>query len=115
MTSTTQKLMEKGLAVGAPSFLKTNVHYETIVGSHAYGVADTSVKEKIPDYDVYGFAIPPKEFIFPHLAGHIPGFGPEPQGFDQWQKHAIQEPAESVPAGITYDMVLAELKNRGEI
>ena len=52
MSSTTQKLMEKGLATDAPSFLKTNVHYETIMGSHAYGVADTSVKAKIPDYDV---------------------------------------------------------------
>lgn len=87
MSSTTQKLMDKGLAVGAPSFLKTNVHYETIMGSHAYGVADTSVKDKIPDYDVYGFAIPPKDMIFKHLTGWIPGFGPEPPGFEQWQKH----------------------------
>ena len=87
MSSTTQKLMEKGLATDAPSFLKTNVHYETIMGSHAYGVADTSVKAKIPDYDVYGFAIPPKELIFKHLTGWIPGFGPEPRGFEQWQKH----------------------------
>lgn len=89
MASTTQKLMEKGLALGAPSFLYTNVHYETIMGSHAYGVADTSVRDKIPDYDVYGFAIPPKEFIFKHLTGWIPGFGPEPPGFEQWQKHHI--------------------------
>jgi uncharacterized protein len=87
VASTTQKLIEKGLAQGAPPFLKTNVHYETIMGSHAYGVADTSVKDKVPDYDVYGFAIPPKEFIFKHLTGHIPGFGPEPPGFEQWQKH----------------------------
>jgi len=115
MSSTTQKLMEKGLATDAPSFLKTNVHYETIMGSHAYGVADTSVKAKIPDYDVYGFAIPPKELIFKHLTGWIPGFGPEPRGFEQWQKHAMQEPVEGIPLGITYDMVIAELKNRGEI
>lgn len=50
MSSTTQKLMDQGLATGAPQFLKTNVHYETIMGSHAYGVADTSVRDKIPDY-----------------------------------------------------------------
>lgn len=87
MSSTTQKLMEKGLALGAPPFLKTNVHYETIMGSHAYGVADTSVKDKIPDYDIYGFAIPPKEYIFKHMTGWVPGFGPEPPGFEQWQKH----------------------------
>jgi predicted nucleotidyltransferase len=87
MSSTTQKLMEKGLALGAPPFLNTNVHYETIMGSHAYGVADTSVRDKIPDYDVYGFAIPPKEMIFKHLTGWIPGFGDEPPGFEQWQRH----------------------------
>ncbi|MEY4567202.1 MAG: hypothetical protein RLY14_2172 [Planctomycetota bacterium] len=89
MTSTTQKLMEKGLTSGAPPFLRSNVHYETIMGSHAYGVADTAVKEKLPDYDVYGFAIPPKELLFKHLTGWIPGFGPEPMGFDLWQQHHI--------------------------
>ena len=89
MASTTQRLMEKGLAPDAPNFLRSNVHYETIMGSHAYGVADTSVKEKVADYDLYGFAIPPKEMIFKHLAGWIPGFGPEPIGFDQWIRHHI--------------------------
>lgn len=89
MSSTTQQLMEKGLIKGAPSFLKANVHYETIIGSHAYGVSDTSVRESIPDFDVYGFAIPPKEFIFKNLTGWIPGFGPEPPGFEQFQRHAI--------------------------
>jgi predicted nucleotidyltransferase len=91
MSSTTQKLMEKGLALGAPPFLKTNIHYETIMGSHAYGVADTSVRDKIPDYDVYGWAIPPKNMIFRHLDGHIPGFGPEPPSFDQYQKHHMMD------------------------
>lgn len=83
--------MERGLAGDAPTFLKSNVHYETIVGSHAFGVADTSVRRKVPDYDVYGFAIPPKDFIFKHLTGWIPGFGPEPPGFDQWHKHHMLE------------------------
>jgi predicted nucleotidyltransferase len=81
--------MDKGLTSGAPPFLRSNVHYETIMGSHAYGVADTAVKEKLPDYDVYGFAIPPKEMLFKHLTGWIPGFGPEPIGFDLWQQHHI--------------------------
>jgi len=89
MASTTQKLMERGLIGEAPPFLKTNVHYETIMGSHAYGVADTSVRDKIPDYDIYGWAIPPKVMVFKHLTGWVPGFGPEPQGFDQFQKHHI--------------------------
>lgn len=87
MASTTQKLMERGLIPEAPPFLKANVHYETIMGSHAYGVADTSVRDKIPDYDVYGWAIPPKTMVFKHLTGWVPGFGPEPPGFDQFQKH----------------------------
>lgn len=93
MASTTQKLMERGLIPGAPLFLKSNIHYETIMGSHAYGVADTSVKQKLPDYDVYGFAIPPKELTFKHLTGWIPGFGDEPPGFDSWQQTAIIDQA----------------------
>jgi uncharacterized protein len=97
MTSTTQKLMERGLINDAPSFLRSNMHYETIVGSHAFGVADTSVRRKVPDYDVYGFAIPPKEYIFKTLTGWVPGFGPEPPGFEQWHKHHILE--SSVGAG----------------
>lgn len=104
MASTTQKLMEKGLALGAPPFLRTNVHYETIMGSHAYGVADTSVKDKVPDYDVYGFAIPPRELIFKHLTGWVPGFGPEPPGFDQWQKHHMFDADALGGAGKEWDL-----------
>lgn len=91
MASNTQKLMERGLIGDAPQWLKTNVHYETIMGSHAYGVADTSVRDKMPDFDVYGFAVPPKAMIFKHLTGWIPGFGPDPPGFEQWQKHHIMD------------------------
>lgn len=97
-------MMEKGLASSAPPFLKTNVHYETIMGSHAYGVADTSVKAKIPDYDVYGFAIPPKEMIFKHKLGWIPGFGPEPPGFDQWQEHHIFDEDDLGGVGKEWDL-----------
>lgn len=104
MSSTTQKLMDLGLATGANPFLKTNVHYETIMGSHAYGVADTSVKTKVPDYDVYGFAIPPKEMIFPHLAGHVDGFGPAPPRFEQWQCHHMFEADALGGAGKEWDL-----------
>jgi len=104
MSSTTQQLMEKGLIKDAPPFLKTNVHYETIMGSHAYGVADTSVRDKIPDYDVYGFAIPPKEYIFKHLTGWIPGFGPEPPGFEQWQRHHIMDQDAIAGKGKEWDL-----------
>jgi predicted nucleotidyltransferase len=89
MSNILLKLYEKGLATGCPPWLPHNTMYLTIMGSHAYGVADTSVKSKIPDYDVYGWTIPSKSYLFPHLDGHIKGFGPEPPSFEQWQKHHI--------------------------
>jgi predicted nucleotidyltransferase len=53
--------------------------YETIMGSVAYGVSsDTS------DMDIYGFCIPPKGIVFPHLEGQIEGFGRQRQRFDQF-------------------------------
>ena len=61
-----------------------NVHYLTMMGSVAYGVSsDTS------DTDVYGFCIPKKDMIFPHLKGEIPGFGTQVKRFEQWQEHHI--------------------------
>jgi uncharacterized protein len=54
------------------------------MGSFAYGVSsDTS------DVDVYGICFPPKESVFPHLAGEIFGFGRQIQRFEQWQEHHI--------------------------
>lgn len=92
-----QELIEKQL-IAPPKFLANNVHYLTIMGSLAYGVAaDTS------DYDVYGFCIPPKETIFPHLAGVIPSFGRQIQPFEQWQKHHIIDPSARGGKGLEYD------------
>lgn len=66
----------------APKWLKDNVHYEVIMGSHAYGV-----HTKDSDKDIYGFCMPPKQYIFPHqIGGHIEGFGKRPQSFDQFTK-----------------------------
>ena len=60
--------------------------YLTIMGSNAYGVSsDTS------DMDLYGFCIPPKTLVFPHLAGEIPGFGRQIQRFEQWQEHHVKD------------------------
>ena len=60
--------------------------YEVITGSFAYGVSgDTS------DMDVFGVCVPDQDVIFPHLLGHIPGFGPEPYSFDVYQKHHIED------------------------
>lgn len=85
MASRVQLLKQKGL-IAPPKWLPQNVHYEVIMGSVAYGVSsDTS------DMDVYGFCIPPKESVFPHLAGEIPGFGKQIQRFAQYQEHHIMD------------------------
>jgi len=103
MASIVKKISENNLKningglVKPPSWLPENVVYETIIGSMAYGVSSDS-----SDMDVYGFCIPKKNFIFPHLSGHIRGFGKKPQGFDQWQEHHIQDPS----AGKEYDVTI---------
>ena len=84
--STLQRLTDRGL-VKPPRWLPGNVQYETIMGSVAYGVSsDTS------DVDVYGWAIPPKEDIFPHLRGEIPGFGKPGQAVRAvYQEHHVED------------------------
>ena len=58
-----------------------NAQYLTMMGSRAYGTnTETS------DYDIYGFTIPPKDYIYPE--GYIVGFDTLPS-FDQYQKHHI--------------------------
>lgn len=95
--STISHLAERGVAK-PPRWLPTNTHYETIMGSVAYGVSsDTS------DMDIYGFAIPPKDYIFPHLRGEILGFGQPGPRFDQYQEHHIADPGGT---GRTYDITL---------
>ena len=97
-SSVVARLAERKLA-GPPKFLPDAICYETMMGSVAYGVAsDTS------DVDVYGFAIPNKEMIFPHLAGEIPGFGTQIKRFEQYQEHHIQDPDALGGTGRTYDL-----------
>lgn len=83
-----ENLTRKGLVnfSSKQKFIVTNCQYEVITGSYSYGVStDTS------DTDMVGFCIPPKDFIFPHLAGHIFGFGEQPNRFDQWVQHHIED------------------------
>ncbi len=95
--STVQQLWDKKL-IQPPKFLPGSVHYETIMGSVAYGVsADTS------DIDIYGFCIPPKDLVFPHLRGEIPGFGRQIQRFEQWQQHGIADKDALGGKGRVYD------------
>jgi uncharacterized protein len=98
--STLQRLADRGL-VRPPRWLPGNVQYETIMGSVAYGVSsDTS------DVDVYGWAIPPKEEIFPHLRGEIPGFGRTGPRFEQFQEHHVRVPDALAGRGRTYDLTI---------
>ena len=82
--SIVNKLVKKNL-INPPKFLPTNIHYETIMGSLAYGVSSDS-----SDVDVYGFCIPPKDMIFPHLKGEILGFGRQAKRFSAYQQHHIK-------------------------
>ncbi|MBM3457237.1 MAG: nucleotidyltransferase [Armatimonadetes bacterium] len=85
-----------------PAWLPEAIQYETQMGSVAYGVSsDTS------DVDLYGFCIPPRQVVFPHLAGHIPGFGlTPPERFEQYQQHHIRDPSELGGHGRSYDVAI---------
>lgn len=92
-----QDLVKKKL-IHPPAWLPDNCHYLTIMGSMAYGVSsDTS------DMDLYGWCIPPKEIVFPHLAGKIIGFDEELGTFDQWQEHHAFDKDALGGEGRTYD------------
>lgn len=80
------KLRSKGLLNTPPWFIENNMHLEVIMGSVAYGVSsDTS------DLDVYGFCMPPKDYIFPHLRGEIADFSTPGKTFQTWQQHHIKD------------------------
>ena len=75
------ELKNKGILGEHPSFLVDNTMYLVTMGSMAYGVSTDS-----SDNDVYGFCVPPKHIVFPHLSGEILGFGKQKERFDQFQK-----------------------------
>ena len=98
MSSVIQRLADRRL-IRPPSWLPGSTAYETIMGSVAYGVSsDTS------DMDVYGFCIPPRFDVFPHLAGEIPGFGAPAPRFEQFQEHHITDPDALGGTGRQYDV-----------
>ena len=80
------KLNERGILTTAPKFLYDNTHFECIMGSMAYGCNNDD-----SDWDIYGFCIPHKEDIFPHLRGEIMGFGRQLNRFEQFQQHHIDD------------------------
>lgn len=81
-----KKLTKRELA-HPPSWLPDNTHYLTLMGSEAYAVSSND-----SDIDIYGFCMPPKDLVFPHLAGDIPGFGTQKKRFEQYQEVHIKDP-----------------------
>lgn len=88
--------LSKQNCIHPPKWLISNCTYLTTMGSQAYGVNNDD-----SDLDVYGFCIPPKDLVFPHLAGVIPGFGNQGERFDQWSEHHIQDPSKKVEYDFT--------------
>lgn len=95
-----QELTKKGL-IHPPSWLPENTMYLTIMGSEAYGVSGGA-----SDFDVYGFCIPPKDVVFPHLQGEIPGFGRQVKRFEQWQEHHVFDKDALGGKGREYDFAV---------
>ena len=91
------KRLNKEKLINPPKFLLDNTAYLTMMGSVAYGVADID-----SDVDLYGFCIPPKEHLFPHLAGEVRGFGKQVEPFQQYQKHHINDKS----TGKEYDITV---------
>ena len=78
-------LNKRGL-ITPPKHVVDGVQYEVLTGSVAYGVSSDA-----SDMDIYGFSIPKKTMIFPHLAGKIEGFGKKTDQFAQYQQHHIKD------------------------
>lgn len=74
--------LEKQGLIHPPKFLIDNTFYLTIVGSYSYGI-----NNDLSDQDYYGFCIPPRDVVFPHLANEIVGFGRQQKRFEQWSEH----------------------------
>lgn len=77
--------LESNNLIHPPKYLVHSTQYLTRMGSVAYGVSTD-----MSDQDIYGWCIPPKEDVFPHLRGEIVGFGKQKQRFEQWQEHHIE-------------------------
>ena len=100
MSSVVQPCMEKGLLKG-PAFVAGSLQYEAVLGSVAYGVSDDR-----SDLDIVGFCVPPRDDVFPHLRGEIPGFDPESKRFEQLQVHHVFDPKAASGKGRTYDFTI---------
>lgn len=98
MSSHFVRMCERVPSMSPPKWLTNAIHYEVLTGSVAYGVSSDS-----SDLDIYGWAIPPKEIIFPHLRGEIQGFSKGGPRFEQYQKHHVVDPDARAGKGREYD------------
>ena len=89
-------LQSRGL-IDPPYFLADNCQYLCIMGSIAYGVATD-----FSDNDTYGFAIPPKNILFPSLSGEIEGFDKPVPRWKVFDPHGIQDK----DSGKSYDFAI---------
>lgn len=96
MGTLVQRLAKRKL-IAPPSCVVNQTQYEVMMGSVAYGVSNV-----ISDVDIYGFCIPNKKIIFPHLDGEIFGFGRQKKRFEQYQQHHIKDPSNDKE----YDIVI---------
>lgn len=99
-----ESLTRRGL-LEPPAFLPANMQYETIMGSVAFGVSSDA-----SDCDIYGFAMPPLEQLFPHLAGEIAGFGNPLSRFDNYHMHHVQDPEALNGQGCEYDFSIFSIQ-----
>ena len=78
-------LYRKKIIKNIEPWIMENIQYETVMGSQAYGVSTDD-----SDLDLYAVTIPPKEVVFPHLQGCIPGFGKQAKAFNNYQQHHVE-------------------------
>lgn len=100
MSSIVKELYEASKLPGIPKFVLTNMCYEVVSGSVAYGVSGGD-----SDWDVVGFCVLPKETIFPHLAGVISGFGTQVKPFKTIHRVGIMH------NGREYDITIYGITN----
>jgi predicted nucleotidyltransferase len=100
MASITADLARQGIA-HPPAFLPANMHYETLMGSVAYGVSSDA-----SDMDVYGWCIPPRDEVFPHLRGEVVGFGTPRPRFSSYQEHHLIDPQALAGKGRSHDLTI---------
>ncbi len=93
----TLRRLENEKLIHPPRWLIDNTQYVTQMGSVAYGVSNAD-----SDQDIYGFCMPTKELLFPHLGGEIMGFGRQVKRFEQYQQHHIDDHS----SGKNYDITI---------